>query len=98
MFIFSLQEANDTPVSPDPWPLGVSAQSETSSAGSKQTETQVPVATSNLDDMDSTNQEKGVIQPEVPRNFIPLPGNGNPNISPTSPHQTSAQPSQKDVS
>ncbi|XP_055493744.1 major facilitator superfamily domain-containing protein 6-B [Leucoraja erinacea] len=93
-----LQEANDTPVSPDPWPLGVSAQSETSSAGSKQTETQVPVATSNLDDMDSTNQEKGVIQPEVPRNFIPLPGNGNPNISPTSPHQTSAQPSQKDVS
>ncbi|XP_051880255.1 major facilitator superfamily domain-containing protein 6-B [Pristis pectinata] len=93
-----LQEANDNPVTPDPWPFGVSTQPEPSHACSKQIKTDVPIATSSLDEQVSVNQEKGVNQPELPKNFIPLPGNGNPNISPDSPHQTSTQPSQKNIS
>ncbi|XP_072903082.1 major facilitator superfamily domain-containing protein 6-B [Hemitrygon akajei] len=93
-----LQEASDHPVHPDSWPVGVSAQPEPPSVCSKQTKPEVLIATSNLDEQVSVNPEKGNNQPELPRNFIPLPGNGNPNINPVSPHQTSTQPSQKDTS
>ncbi|XP_069790761.1 major facilitator superfamily domain-containing protein 6-B isoform X2 [Narcine bancroftii] len=93
-----LQEANDNPVPPDPWPFGVSMQPEPSSACNKQTKTDVPISTSNLDEQVSKNPEDRINQPELPKNVIPLPGDENPNVDPASLDHTSLQPNQKVIS
>uniref|UniRef100_UPI00398E66AB major facilitator superfamily domain-containing protein 6-B n=1 Tax=Pristiophorus japonicus TaxID=55135 RepID=UPI00398E66AB len=98
-----LQEANDCPASPDTLPGEIPPQLEPSSTFSKQTQTEGPATTSDRDQRASTNStqatENGFNQSELPRNFMPLPGNGNLNANPASAHQTSStQPSQKDIS
>ncbi|XP_067891741.1 major facilitator superfamily domain-containing protein 6-B [Heterodontus francisci] len=94
-----LQQDNDCSVSPDACP----PQHEESSTPSKQEKADVPINTSDLDEKIRINPtqatENGFNQSELPRNLIPLPGNGNQNADPASPQQTSTtQPSQKDIS
>ncbi|GCB77720.1 hypothetical protein scyTo_0021126, partial [Scyliorhinus torazame] len=97
-----LQEENDCPVSADTLPVGHPPHLKSSPSSNKLATAEVPVTTSEPDEISiSSTQttENGFNQSNLPRNLIPLPGNGNQNIDPGLPKQTSIiQPSQKDIS
>ncbi|XP_041056246.1 major facilitator superfamily domain-containing protein 6-like [Carcharodon carcharias] len=98
-----LQEENDCPVSADTLPIRCPPHFKPSPSPIKQAKAEDPVATSEPDEQISIGStqstENGFSQSNLPRNLIPLPGNGNRNVDPDLSQQTSiTQPSQKDIS